>query len=102
MRKTLLCLVSALALAPTVGWAQVSIDMNRITCGQFVAMPSDDGDMTAAWLSGWFNQKMGYTWIDLKAYGRNFENVRKYCTANPNDMVMAVIEKAAQEAKQNK
>jgi len=98
MRKTALCLASALALTPTVGLAQVSIDMNRITCGEFVAMPADEGDMTAAWMSGWFNQKTGYTWIDLKAYGRNVENIRKYCASNPNEMVMAVIQRAVQEA----
>jgi len=99
MKKSFLCLACALALAPTAASAQVSIDMNRITCGEFVAMPAEDGDMTAAWMSGWFNQKAGYTWIDLQAYGRNVENIRKYCVANPQEMVMAVIERAVQQAK---
>ncbi|MCW2283462.1 hypothetical protein M2323_001124 [Rhodoblastus acidophilus] len=102
MKKTVLCLATALALAPTVGSAQVSIDMNRISCGEFVAMPADDGDATAAWISGWFNQKAGYTWIDLKAYHRNMDNIRKFCAANPKEMVMTAVYQAVQAATKNK
>lgn len=90
-----MCLAAALALTPAASWAQVSIDMNRISCGQLVAMSPDDASLTAAWLSGWFNQKNNYTWIDLRAYHRNVASVTQYCAANPNEMVMAVVQRAA-------
>lgn len=98
MRKTVLCLASALALAPTVVLAQVTIDMNRISCGDFVAMPAEDSATTAAWISGWFNQKAGYTWIDLHAYHRNIDNIRQFCTSHPTEMVMTAVYQAVQQA----
>ncbi len=70
------------------------IDMNRLTCGQFVAMSPEQARIYSAWMSGWFNQKTGYAWVDLNAYERNFANVRQFCAQFPNDTVMAALQRA--------
>ena len=41
-----------------------------MTCTQYVAMPPEQSSVFAAWMSGWFNQKSGYTYINLEAYAR--------------------------------
>jgi hypothetical protein len=91
-------LVSALVLAGTFcagsAQAQLMIDMRRITCADYLAMPADDATLTSAWLSGWFNQKMGYTTVDLNAYARNVENVTKWCGSNPKETVMSGLERS--------
>jgi hypothetical protein len=97
MKKIAFCLFLASALAPSVGSAQVKIDMNRLSCGDLIGMPADDAELAAAWLSGWYNQKANYTWIDIKAYHRNVDNIKKYCADNPKEMVMGVIEKSVRE-----
>ena len=63
--------------------AQLIIDMNRLTCAQFLAMSPQQARIYSAWMSGWFNQKAGYAWVDLTAYERNFANVRQWCTTSP-------------------
>jgi hypothetical protein len=32
-----------------------------VTCAQYLAMPPEQSSVFAAWMSGWYNQKMGYT-----------------------------------------
>ena len=67
------------ASPPSIAQAQIMIDMSRITCSEYFALPPNQARMLAAWMSGWFNQKMGYVWVDLDAYARNVANVRLWC-----------------------
>ena len=85
------------ALLPAVAQAQIKIDTNLVTCAQYLAMPPDQAANFAAWMSGWFNQKQGYVWVNLQAYARNVVNVRAYCAANPADTVMAALQRATQK-----
>jgi hypothetical protein len=94
MRNFVCGLVFASALVPSLAHAQLKIDMTQWTCAQYLAMPPDQAANFAAWMSGWFNQKQGYVWINLQAYERNVANVRAYCAANPGDTVMAALQRA--------
>lgn len=94
MKKTLSALLFAAVMLPSAAQAQLMIDMNRLTCAQFVAMTPQQARIYSAWMSGWFNQKTGYAWVDLNAYERNFTNVRQFCATFPNDTVMAALQRA--------
>jgi HdeA/HdeB family len=74
--------------------AQIAVNMSLLTCGQFLAMPPDQSRIYAAWMSGWFNQKMGYTYINLEAYERNVANVKAWCGTNPTELVMTGLQKS--------
>ena len=51
--------------------------MSRVTCGQrYLALAPAESAVVSAWMSGWFNQKNGYVFVDLNAYGRNVANVK--------------------------
>jgi hypothetical protein len=102
MKKLAICLALGLALAPTAGSAQVMIEMNKITCGDWAKMPPAQEDMVSAWMSGWYNQKLGYTWVDLDAFHTNVESFRKYCAAKPDDQLMGVIQMAVNEMAKKK
>ena len=65
------CVAAAAALVPTVSDAQYMINMSLVTCSQYLALPPDQSRIFSAWMSGWFNQKTGYTYINLQAYARN-------------------------------
>jgi hypothetical protein len=97
MKKSAICLALGLALAPTAGSAQVMIQMEKITCGDAIAMAPGDQLMVEAWMSGWYNQKLGYTSVDLDAFHRNADNVMKYCAAHPKDQLMGVIQAAVNQ-----
>ncbi|HUO55716.1 MAG TPA: HdeA/HdeB family chaperone [Rhodoblastus sp.] len=98
MKKLAIGLALGLALAPTAGSAQVMIEMNKITCADLINMPPGDQDMTAAWMSGWYNRKLGSTSVDLQAFHSNVTNVEKYCGAHPTDQLMGVIQAAIDRA----
>ena len=80
--------------APVTTQAQIAVDMSRLTCGQYLAMSPDQSRIYAAWMSGWFNQKMGTTYVNLEAYARNVENVKAWCGTNPGELVMTGLERA--------
>ena len=92
MKKLIFCLAIAAAMPPVGAHAQASIDMSRVTCAQYLAMaPAQSADFSA-WMSGWFNQKNGYVFVDLNAYARNVANVKAWCATNPAQTVMAGLQ----------
>jgi len=74
--------------------AQGKVDMARITCAEYLAMSPADDAIFSAWMSGWFNQKKGYVFLDLSVYKRNVSNVKAWCSTNPTQTVMAGVERA--------
>ncbi len=80
--------------APSTSQAQVAVDMSLLTCGQYLAMSPDQSRIYAAWMSGWFNQKMGYTYVNIEAYERNVANVKAWCGTNPNELVMTEVQRS--------
>jgi hypothetical protein len=94
MKKLAFCLMLVGATLSSAVDAQVTIDMSRVTCAQYLAMPPAQSEEFSAWMSGWFNQKNGYVSVDLNAYSRNVENVKSWCASNPTQTVMAGLERA--------
>ncbi|VFU08184.1 HdeA/HdeB family chaperone [Methylocella tundrae] len=82
------------ALCAGAAQAQVMIDMRAVTCADFLAMPPADAVLTSAWLSGWFNQKIGSTTIDLNGFAKNVESVSKWCGSYPKETVMSGLQRA--------
>ncbi|MGN6747923.1 MAG: HdeA/HdeB family chaperone [Xanthobacteraceae bacterium] len=101
-RKSLilaLYLIGLGAVLPPGAEAQVTIDMAKVTCADYLAMAPKQARTFSAWMSGYFNQKSGYAWVDLGAYARNIANMKQWCTSYPNETVMTGLKWAT--AKQN-
>ena len=95
LRKTLFLAFTLVGVAMTSSsQAQIAVDMSLLTCGQYLAMSPDQSRIYAAWMSGWFNQKMGYTYINLEAYERNVANVKDWCGTNPGELVMTGLKRS--------
>ena len=94
MNLSLGCLILFGVTAPATSQAQIAVDMSLLTCGQYLAMSPDQSRIYAAWMSGWFNQKTGYVFVDLDAYARNVANVKSWCASNPTQTVMAGLQRA--------
>jgi hypothetical protein len=95
MKKLAFCLTLAATMSLATAHAQLTIDMSRVTCAQYLAMPPDQSAAFSAWMSVWFNQKNGYVFVDLNAYARNVANVKSWCALNPAQTVMAGLQQAA-------
>jgi hypothetical protein len=77
-----------------VAHAQVSVDVAKITCEQFVGFKVADPKMIAVWLSGYYNGKRDNTVIDPQALERDAGKVRDYCWSNFDQTVMRAAEQA--------
>ena len=86
------------SLLPTIGNAQVTINMSRVTCADYLAMTPEQSDVFGAWVGGYFNQKTGYTWIDVGAQGRNVASVKAWCATYPAEFVMTGLDRATKTA----
>jgi hypothetical protein len=94
MRKLVCCLALAATIVPGSGHAQVTIDMTRVTCAEYLAMSPDQARVFSAWMSGWFNQKLGYVWVDMGDYAKNVASVRQWCATFPRETVMSGLERS--------
>ena len=94
MSLSLGSLILAGIAAPATSQAQIAVNMSLLTCGQFLAMSPDSSRIYAAWMSGWFNQRTGTTWVNLEAYARNVENVKAWCATNPGELLMTGLQRA--------
>ena len=94
MRSGLICLTFAISIIPVAANAQLTIDMGRITCGQYLAMPPSQSDDFSAWMSGWFSYKNNRTFVDLVVHQKNIASVKEWCKFHQSDSVMMGLQKA--------
>ena len=86
--------ISLSIVTTTNSQAQYAINMSLVTCTQYLALPPERSRIFSAWMSGWFNQKAGYTYVNLEAYARNVDNVKAWCAANQGELVMTGLQRA--------
>lgn len=85
-----LALLVSLSAAPR---AQVTIDVSKITCDQFVLYKVASPDTIAIWLHGYFSGKRDSTVVDVEALKVSQKKLRDYCLQNPDvPLVQAVQE----------
>lgn len=84
-------LLLALELASDVR-AQVTLDLSKITCDQYVGYKITDPQNIAMWLSGYYNGKRGNTVVDTQGLNENSKKLRDYCLRNPATPVMQATE----------
>jgi len=89
MVKFLMVVVTILALElPSESRAQVTLDLSKVTCDQFVGYKITDPQNIAIWLSGYYNGMRGNTVIDTQGLEANTKKLRDFCFRNPATPVM--------------
>jgi acid stress chaperone HdeB len=85
-------LILALETVPAAR-AQVTVDMSKITCNQWVDREVGDPRDIAIWLSGFYHGKRGETTVDkVKLANEYTKEVRDYCLRNPQTLLMQAVE----------
>jgi len=72
--------------------AQVTIDVSKITCDQFMLYKLTDPRNIAIWLSGYYNGKRDNTLIDTQVFTDNYNKLRTHCIRNPSRTVMQAVD----------
>ena len=94
MKSGLNFLAVAISMIPVVANAQLTIDMGRITCEQYLAMPPTRSNDFSAWMSGWFSFKNDRPFVDLVAHQKNIASVKEWCKFHPGESVMMGLKNA--------
>ena len=72
--------------------AQVTVDVAKITCKQYLAYTVTDPRYIAIWLSGYYNGKRNNMVIDTGGLKKNVDKVEDYCRMNLDDTVVHAVE----------
>jgi hypothetical protein len=94
MRCRLIGLTFAISIVPVVANAQLTIDMGKITCDQYLAMPPAQSDNFSAWMSGWFSYQNRRTFVDILLHQKNIAIVKDWCKYHPTESVMSGLQKS--------
>src|SRR5262245_2996325 len=84
-------LILALAMVPPAG-AQVTLDVAKITCDQYLGYKVTNPQNIAIWLSGYYHGKRGDTTLDTQTLVEKAKKVRDYCRRNSQALVMQAVE----------
>jgi len=82
-------LVAILALAASAQ-AQMTVDVTKINCDQFVHHKISEPRLISAWLSGYYNAKRNNRVIDLQTFEENMSKVTNYCSDEKNFKVPVI------------
>ena len=94
MKYRLISLTFAISSIPVVANAQLTIDMGKITCEQYLAMPPSQSENFSAWMSGWFSYQNNKTVVDLLLHQKNIASVKDWCGYHRMESVMYGLQRA--------
>ena len=82
-KLVVLGLIFAVSAASTAQ-AQVTVDVSKLSCDQFVHHKVSTPNVIAAWFSGYYNAKRNNLIIDLDTLDENVSKVKNYCSDEKN------------------
>ena len=81
------------ALSPAA--AQIKLDMNKITCGNWLGYSPADRDFVRYFMSGYYNAAAKSNVLDYSRLEKNSAKVMAYCKKRKNDTLPTAIQKSA-------
>ena len=79
--------------APTA--AQIKLDMNQITCRDWLGYGPADRDFIRYFMSGYYNAAAKNNVLDYNRLEKNSAKVMAYCKRRKNDTLPTAIQKSA-------
>ena len=78
----------------SVGRAQETIDIAKITCDQFLSGQVFDSLTISIWLGGYYHGERHNTVVDVSAYKKHALDVMDYCIEHKDMTLMEAVENA--------
>ena len=80
------------ALASSGLYAQVTLDVTKVTCGQFVGYKITNPDFLATWVSGYYHGTRGEMVVDIQQLTEAAKKLENYCLKNPDTLMIKAAE----------
>jgi acid stress chaperone HdeB len=84
-----------LAAASTPAATQIKLDMNKITCGDWLGYGPSDRDFVRFFMSGYYNAAANSDVLDYNRLENNSAKVMAYCKKRKSDTLPTAIKKSA-------
>ena len=95
--RRIICLASAILVgaAAMPASAQVNLDMNKITCGDWLGYDPVAQQFVRFWLSGYYNAAQNSNVLDMNRLQRNSTKVSAYCKKHKAQSLPTAIKAVA-------
>jgi uncharacterized membrane protein YjdF len=92
MRWNVLFVAAILLAAGSIpSAAQISIDMNKITCGGWLGYSPEERDFVRFWMSGYYNSAAKSKILNYDRFQRNSAKVARYCKSHKSQTLPTAI-----------
>lgn len=75
--------------------AQIRLDMNRVTCKDYLGYSPESREFIRFWMSGYYNAASNSSVLNYDRLQSNSERVVKYCEGHKSDTLPTAIQKVA-------
>jgi HdeA/HdeB family len=82
---------TSLVAASLPSAAQISIDMNKITCGGWLGYSPEERDFVRFWMSGYYNSAANSKILNHDRFQRNSAKVAGYCKGHKSQTLPTAI-----------
>jgi hypothetical protein len=93
--RALVVAVVLIAAASAPAAAQIKVDMNQITCGDWLGYGPADRDFVRFFMSGYYNAAANNNVLDYNRLQKNSTKVMAYCKKRKSDTLPTAIKKSA-------
>jgi acid stress chaperone HdeB len=87
--------VALLAAASAPAAAQIKLDMNKVTCGDWLGYGPANRDFVRFFLSGYYSAAANNDVLDYNRLQKNSAKVMAFCKKHKSDTLPTAIKKAA-------
>ena len=96
MNKTILVIaVAVLSAASLPASAPVNLDMNKITCGDWLGYDPESQNFVRFFMSGYYNASRGSNVLDYNRLQKNSQKVLAYCKKHRSETLPTAIQRLA-------
>ena len=89
--NVLLVATTLLAAASQPSVAQISVDMNQITCGGWLGYSPEQRDFVRFWMSGYYNAAADSNVLNYDRFQGNSAKIAAYCKKNKSKTLPTAI-----------
>ena len=90
--KVLFVAATMLVAASQPGTAQISVDMNQITCGGWLGYNPEQQDFVRFWMSGYYNAAANSNVLSYDRFQSNSAKITAYCKKNKSRTLPTAIQ----------
>jgi len=93
--KLLIVVVTLLGLSPLPAAAQIRLDMNRVTCKDYLGYSPESQNFIRFWMSGYYNAAANNSVLDYDRLQSNSARVMTYCKTHKSATLPTAIQEVA-------